>query len=432
MTKKLSAMSEIILPLLILTALAIVLALSMLTVSADEVDMSEFVTNVYEADNIMHTVYGLSSMPAGSINPNVALETRNKSLLDTLDNPLLKGGIVDNWDISLNFLYNDVYHEKILKWGETLTVEVAANNFSTANKDIILFAAGYQDGKLVSIICNEATITNNGKYHFFSVNLPLPLSNTAGYEVKAFVWDKTTLQPYINPVSVTETGTQGDYYESTTGKANFINYTKKISGRMNATTSSNDVDVVRFSPTVTGDYFIAINSTQALNGALRSSTQSVLSQNTIDVSQGVTYLQCNLSAGNTYSIFISGSVNVVADYTVNIYQAVSKGIVYENAKTDGTITSDADFFVYNFVPSISGTYILTTVGNTEVRGILFKNGSSTPSILGSTRDGTVSFRITQDMIVGSGTWRIAITAKSSGVTGLYSLYGEKLLTVTIN
>ena len=418
MTQKSKSLSVLVLSLVMLTGL--------FPAFADD-DMSQYVTSVeYDAVTaVTTTCYDLSAIPIGILFPNEENELMNKSLKDPL-NILKNASLVADFEVSVNFLYNDVYHEKILKFGETLTIETAVKISTGSSKAISLFVGAYQDGRLVNIVSNDGIISSNGTHQFISVNLPLPSTNTAGYEVRAFVWDKTTLQPCTESVSITETGTQGDYYSTTAANANFMDYTKTINGRVHDTAGT---DYIAFKPKHNGTHIFVFQSSERLFVYLHNQAKTIVAMNDAAADDGLTYLQYPLSAGETYYIRILGMTT--ADYSVNVYLPTYKQLFFENEKIDGTMTGGVDFYSYNFSPPTNGTYVFTVVGNTEVKGLLYRNGTSMEPIVSSVRDGNVSFRITQD-IGARQTWYIVLMPKTSGVTGNYSLYVEQPLTVTVN
>jgi RecG-like helicase len=131
--------------------------------------MSASVINASDnIDNTENTTFqGISSMQFGIMPLNLQL--------------------VNNWDVSVNFLYNNAYCENVLNFGQTMTVEAYAKNSTTSSKEIMLFAAAYTtDGRLSEIYQNGDTITNNEIYQQISVNVPLPSANTAEYKSKGF------------------------------------------------------------------------------------------------------------------------------------------------------------------------------------------------------------------------------------------------------
>jgi hypothetical protein len=93
-----------------------------------------------------------------------------------------------------------------------------------------------------------------------------------------------------------------------------------------------------------------------------------------------------------------------------------------NTAKSGNITSANNFYRYSFTATTAGTYIFTSVGTTEIKGIMY-NASITSPTIAYTRDNEVSFRISKTMTAGE-TCYLVVTPKTSGVTGSYTLYVE--------
>ena len=388
----------------------------------------DYVSAVFTTDEgVAVTIYDMSLIPADELvsdeqeNSVINRFNFNRNLTTySADNTLLSNSITNGLDVSVNFLYSNIYHERILKFGQTLTIEAKIINTSGANRTVTLYAALYNGNDILQSLASPQSlnIANTTEIQTLSMDYELPASNTDNYYLKTFIWDSLTMQPFANSVKLRDV--YEDYYESTSSSANLIDYTKTVFGTRN---SWNDTDYIRFIPDITSDFVFKVTCDYSIDVSLQLSNGAFRVMNDFNPK----YFSYGLDKDDVYYLRVLGSA--LCDYSLDIFPVSS---VYLNTGKTSAIAVSAsdDCHIYKFTPTASGTYIFTSVGNTEVTATLY-DGNFTLLQTDSTRDGAVSFRLSRSLQANK-KYFIAVSPKTANSTGEYSLHVETPLTVTIN
>ena len=360
------------------------------------------------------------------VNAETVSRITEKTINNIVENMTSGASIDPSITVDTSILYNNVYHEAVLLPNQTLLIETSITNGTTASINATLMIAVYNQGKMIDFKISAAqSVPGNNQSRSFNLSYVIP--NSGVDEVKVFVWDTITMRPYAFPTELIA-GSGNDFYGNDFNTAQVIDISRTINGRINTAT---DLDYFKFTvPAGAGDYIVAIQYSQALTGMLYNASQVMLNQNTVSTVQGVTYLKGSFSTGQTYYLKMSGSG--IGNYTVNFYKPTEYSALSLDLRRDGTITNNTNYHRYTFTAPSAGTYIFTSVGNTEVKGICYNSTTSAP-IIADTRDiaSNVSFRITKTMSAGE-MCSLVITPKAGTYSGAYSLYVERPLTISVN
>lgn len=335
--------------------------------------------------------------------------------------------IVGGVTVDTRIRQNDVYREYLVR-GQTLTVHTDIVNTSGAPINPMLMIAKYNNGRFIGVetITTTAIPSNGVVRRITAPDYVIPSSSVD--EIRVIIVDEVTMRPYAN-VAVLRSSPGVDIFGNTPATAQQIDITRSVSGRING---AGDRDYFRFTVPETGEYIIAIHSQQTVAGRLYNSYRNLLHQNTVVASRGTTYLIGSFTAGSMNYIGILGSAN--ATYTINIFRPTYRTTnLILDTRRNGTITSSTPYVRYTFVAPTAGTYVFTSVGNTEVRGILHSRTVPTVApVINDTRQALdVSFRLQRTMAAGE-TVSLIITPKPNVPLGQYSLFVERQLTVTVN
>ena len=317
----------------ILISIFVILMITMITflAKADFDPLDCLVSVEYDEETDTHkTIYDVSLIPAEALeafNDNAA--NRKNSInsvmrsIEPFNFPIqLAQSLVSNWDISINFLYSNVYSEKVLNSGQTVTIEASAANATTSQKSLTLYVAEYQNNVLTSIRTAPKNIYNWGlnDYQTASINLTLPSSNLQGYSLKAFVWDSSTMKPYVESATLTSTAT--DYYPNTVDDAVYISDTRTLNGKIN---SASDVDWFKIIPSSgTGSYFIQTTGSTDTKGVLYDTDKTtIVSESTGHPSSSTVRnnnfkIGATLEQGKVYYLKVSSENQSTGDYTLSM------------------------------------------------------------------------------------------------------------------
>ena len=331
----------------------------------DEFNAMDYLVSVEydEIEDMWVTIYDLALVPSKFFDKG---EEPQNLIGQNFSFGLMNAPLVNNLDVSVNFLYNNIYNEKILNFGQTLTIEAYVKNSTASAKSINLFAVLYdQDGKVNTIATTPGNIATNGAYQKISANLVLPSTGTTGYTAKAFVWDDTSLQPYVESINLN--GTLQDYHSNSIDNANYVDYTKTINGRINTTS---DIDFIKFIPATTGDYIIQTTGTTNTAGTLyNSSKASIATNNNISSTDTNFAIRHSLTANQVYYIEVNKEANSTGDYALtitpyarNINPTVVNGTVYVSGTVSATVgnSKSATVKLINSSNSVVSTQNVTT------------------------------------------------------------------------
>jgi len=313
--------------LLFISALVIMINVYFL-VEAEFDPLDYLVSVVYDEETDTHiTTYDMSLIPAEAFNGNT---TNSKNSINSVMRSIepfnfpiqLAQSLVSNWDVSINFLYNNVYSEKVLNSGQTVTIEASAANATTSQKNLTLYVAEYQNGVLTAVRTAPKNIYNWGlnDYQNSSINLTLPSTNLQGYSLKAFVWDSATMKPYVESATLTSTAT--DYYPNTVDDAVYISDMRTLNGKIN---SASDVDWFKIIPSSgIGSYFIQTTGSTNTKGALYDTDKTtIVSESTGHPSSNTVRnnnfkIGATLEQGKVYYLKVSSENQSTGDYTLSM------------------------------------------------------------------------------------------------------------------
>ena len=208
----------------------------------------------------------------------------------------------NDMDISLNFMYDNAYTEKVFNRDKTFSAQVNVKSTKWWPQDVSLYVALYdENNKLVSIANKNSNIISNGKYQFIDVGLPLAQDLPNGYTVKTFVWENQSMKPYLANETVASID---DYHSDNVSDARLINISNAVKGIINTDT---DKDCVKFIPTSTQDYLIQLSGSEDLKMKLYDSRGNVITTTDFYSSSTGTIIEQSLTKGKVYSIEISGA-----------------------------------------------------------------------------------------------------------------------------
>lgn len=194
-----------------------------------------------------------------------------------------------------------------------------------------------------------------------------------------------------------------------------------------------DEDCFVFTTSKTATYQIFTESSMDMYGYLynASKTQIAYNDDGTDFEGNPTMdfrLEVNLVAGNTYYLKIGNNAGEAGGYLLYLFPDDFPGVLM-SARVEnhintfhvaGNISHRKDVDVFAFTPPSVGTYIMTSVGDTEVTGIVYDT-SKQELLTEQTRDGAVSFRITTAQLQTGQKYYIVIHPKTLTSTGDYDL-----------
>ena len=221
------------------------------TVSVLAFNPLDYVTDVYADKNDRYwTIYDISSIPSHGLVSFLQEETKinqlgiSRSLMGIKTNITnLFNVVTPKLDISINFLYSDVYNERILKFGQTLTVETKILNTTGASRTVALYTALYNGNDILQYVTapQPITVSDSKAVQTFFADLVLPISDTDDFYIKTFVWDSETMKPLANSIKLN--GMQKDYYSENFDDSSLIQSDRAITGTVNW---DDDIDCFKF------------------------------------------------------------------------------------------------------------------------------------------------------------------------------------------
>ncbi|MBQ7985789.1 MAG: hypothetical protein IJ304_00805 [Clostridia bacterium] len=284
-------------------------------ISVDNLIDVTVVTACDEDLNYIETVVNQSSLQLNEYEvnslPRDYLEYINES-----------GNEIDNNDIeiSVNFMYDDVYTEKALNRGKTIQAQVSARSTGLWTQAMSVYVALYdENNKLISVANTNSNIASDGNYQFIDVDLPLEQDLAEGYTIRTFVWESQTMKPYLAHETIVSTD---DYHADSIQNARYVDMSKLINGVINTDT---DKDCVKFIPGTTQNYFIQSFGGEQLEISLYSSDGTKITTNNSYTENIGTIIEQNLTEGELYYIEISGSTQ--SEYTIAITPNMIVGII---------------------------------------------------------------------------------------------------------
>lgn len=310
----------------------------------------------------------------------------------------------NNIDISINFLYDDVYSEKKPQSAQTITAEVNARSTKWWPQTINLYLALYDENdKLISISSADGSITSDGNYQFLSVTMSLSDNMPEEYKIKSFVWDTQSMRPYLESEIMSCTD---DYYADNISNAKLINTSKTVKGRID---TDNDLDFIKFIPSSNQDYLIQILGNGQVTGTLYNADGDIIT--TIDnfPKQTIGALtEQSLIKGQTYYLGLRGIAE--SDYTLTVVPnnksndsitVTGNGIIAEGQAISDTVQA----FTAELISSV-GTVVYSQEFNSDI------NGAYNLEIPTNVVDGEYYFIISQNNTVKK-LWHINTLVNSS-------------------
>ena len=169
-----------------------------------------------------------------------------------------------NVSVQVSLLYDDIYYEQYLKYGQPLTIKAAIQNDMDSTKNVILYTALCDAKGIVTALEQEPAAVQAGQ----SAVLSASMTAQSGESIRVMVWDQDTQRPLYQEDKLSSF--QRDLFGDTIGEAAEVDFTKMIKGRIN---DVSDVDCVKIIPDKTAEYIISAYSTTNLIGELYNAAQ---------------------------------------------------------------------------------------------------------------------------------------------------------------
>jgi|GEM_PF-2766208 len=219
-----------------------------------------------------------------------------------------------------------------------------------------------------------------------------------------------------------------DDYGDSLSTANDINPGTNLNGEIN---DAGDVDWFKFTAARTGSYTVASNGNTDMYGELYNASGYRLAYDDdgngsrqfkmkTDLQAGDTYYikarHYNSSSGTgAYSLQVTEPPLIVDDYSDSMSGATS---IVPGVSTSGEINFNGDADWFKFTAARTGTYALTSSGNTDMYGELYDT-SGTKIGYDDDSNGSRQFQIKKELQAGA-TYYLKARQYSTG-TGAYSL-----------
>lgn len=311
---------------------------------------------------------------------------------------------------NMNIVYNNKYYENVLIPNQLLTVPITVSNNTNSEKKYVPYIAQFDlDGTLIGIEVGETIIVPANSIADGTVSKFL--DNESLSTAKIFLWEKDTQKPVSDTVKLTVYAQ--DYFSDSFDNASYVSIDKTICGVINA---ANDIDIVKFSPDISGVYAMRYITDSGLSAELYNSERELIKSTGINDN----YILYNLEKDNDYYMCFKGNEN--KSYSLIPLSPGMIGSAVKNIGITSTVEND-EFNIYSYIPDSDGTYIITAVGTDNAEANLYDENFSYITT-GNVSDDDVSFRITQNLNSGK-TYYIVVSSKS-GIAD-YSLYIEEPL-----
>ncbi len=225
-----------------------------------------------------------------SFNVSYALESENQKAVEC----------------NVNLVYNNKYHERIIKPNEKMSVLTSVTNNSEQARDLICYIAEYDaSGKLVKLEvgAEKSVAAGENKIQFdktFSAN-----TNNA----KLFFWDKNSISPFCRSVELNARAQ--DYYADTFETAQRYDADKNFCGSIN---TADDIDYIKFKPSESGVFIINIKSDFEIHAALYDEDKNRLQQSS--TFENGCYIKADLNKEKVYYLKIYAQTRT--EYEVSV------------------------------------------------------------------------------------------------------------------
>ena len=345
------------------------------------------------------------------LNDTVISENTSVSEVQT-QTETLETNSTSNIAISSNvsLIYDNSYYENVLLPDKSLTVSVSITNTGTSERKFNSYIAQYTlDGVFKGVKKGETITVPGGQTVTGTVSDNFSVDGVS--TARVFLWERGTISPARS--SIVMHTTPQDYYSDSFAEAQAIALDKDVCGIIN---TADDADIIKFTPDLNGVYALRLSGADVTAELCNSSNQTLGA-----ISQTGEYLLYSLEANKDYYLKMTG--NADSAYTVKPVPHSSFEAILKNAAKPGNIGSAADYDMYSFTPSESGTYIITAVGTDKVQARLYDENCSLISSA-QTADNDVSFRISKDLEANK-QYYIAVYSKDGQTGGAYTLYAEE-------
>ena len=333
----------------------------------------------------------------------------------TAENTFLLQNEITTQTIQTNtaLMYNDKYYENVLLPGQILTIPVTVTNTGDTSVEIVPYIAKYDlSGRLIDLA--QGNLITAPANQTVTATLSSEFDADITCTAKVFLWQKDNIKPVAGNIYLT-ISTQ-DYYADTYTEANKIDIDKHICGVINTST---DIDIVKFTPNVTGFYALQLDASSGTACGLYDSTQTLL--NSVSAVTDKNYLLYSLTANQDYYIRFNGAENNSYEITPTLPSELTT--LAKNIGTASSLSESYDYNVYKFTPTTTGSYIITAVDSSNVKADLY-NVSFEKVASSDVSDTSVSFRITNEMTANQA-YYVVVYPKSETSLGTYTMYVEE-------
>lgn len=283
--------------------------------------------------------------------------------LEQPSNNLLNAVINENSAPSSNvtLTYNNDYYEGELKLNNTLNVEIDVENVT---KDLVCYIAEYDNtGKLIDLIRGAkivvpTTDTSNGK---FSIVATKTFTDSNAVNSKIMIWEDNTIRPITNAIELNSQTC--DYYADDISTAQLYDISRKFYGKINST---DDVDYIKFQPSVSGEYTIGTSADMEITGTLYDEQGEILSECN-SIADGY-YIKEYLTAENTY--YLKTTAAETGEYSISIQN--TENVPFNVILTDNSVMLEQDCENGEYTISLyddSGTTLQTVSSSVMDNGL---------------------------------------------------------------
>lgn len=315
--------------------------------------------------------------------------------------------------INTPLMYNNKYFESVLLPGQTLTIPVTVTNTGITSVEIIPYFAKYNLSGRLTALTRGTPITAPAN-QTVTATLSNEFNADTACTAKVFFWQKSNIKPVADSIYLTIQNQ--DYYADTYAEANKIDIDKQLCGVINTNT---DIDIVKFTPTVTGIYALQVDASTGTVCALYDSTQTLL--NSVSAIPDKNYLLYSLTANQDYYIRFNGAENSCYEITPALPNELLT--LTKNIGTASSLSESYDYDVYIFTPATTGSYVITAVDSSTMKAALY-NASFEKVASSDVSDTSVGFRITNDMTENQ-TYYVVVYPESETSLGTYTVYVEE-------